>query len=47
VACAHAGDAVAIAVATGSSSVEELRGTGAEHVFEDLSDPTAFLKLLE
>lgn len=47
VACAHAGDAVAIAVATGSSSVEELRTTGAEHVFEDLSDPTAFLKLLE
>lgn len=47
VTCAHVAGAVAIAVATGSSSVEELRATGAEHVFEDLSDTTAFLQLLE
>jgi phosphoglycolate phosphatase len=47
VACAHAGAAVAVAVATGSSSVDELRATGAEHVFADLSDPQKFLRLLE
>jgi phosphoglycolate phosphatase-like HAD superfamily hydrolase len=45
--CAHAAGAIAIAVATGSSSVEELRATGAEHVFEDLSDTRAFLRLLD
>ena len=45
--CAHAAGAVAIAVATGSSSVEELRATGAEHVFDDLSDTRAFLRLLD
>jgi phosphoglycolate phosphatase len=44
--CAHAAGAVAVAVATGSSSVEELRATGAEHVFEDLSDTAAFFELL-
>jgi phosphoglycolate phosphatase len=47
VACAHVAGAVAVAVATGSSSVEELRAAGAEHVFEDLSDAGAFLRLLE
>ena len=47
VACARAGSAVAVAVATGSSPVEELRATGAEHVFEDLSDVAAFLRLLD
>jgi phosphoglycolate phosphatase len=47
VACAHAAGAVAVAVATGSSSVEELRATGAEYVFQDLSDTKAFLALLE
>jgi phosphoglycolate phosphatase len=46
VACPRAGRAVAVAVATGSSSVDELRATGAEHVFEDLSDTAAFLRLL-
>jgi phosphoglycolate phosphatase len=46
VACAHAAGATALAVATGSSSVEELRATGAEHVFADLGDPEAFLRLL-
>jgi phosphoglycolate phosphatase len=44
--CAHAAGATAVAVATGSSSVEELRATGAEHVFQDLGDPEAFLTLL-
>ena len=47
VACARAGDAVAVAVATGSSSMDELRATGADHVFDDLSDTRAFLRLLE
>jgi phosphoglycolate phosphatase len=45
--CAHAAGAVAIAVATGSSAVAELRATGAEHVFDDLSDTRAFLRLLD
>lgn len=44
--CAHAAGAIAVAVATGSSSVGELRAAGAEHVFEDLSDTEAFLRLL-
>jgi phosphoglycolate phosphatase len=47
VTCAQVAGAIAVAVATGSSSVEELRATGAEHVFEDLADTRAFLKLLE
>jgi phosphoglycolate phosphatase-like HAD superfamily hydrolase len=47
VACAHAGEAVAVAVATGSSPVDELRATGADHVFQDLSDTLAFMRLLE
>ena len=46
VTCAHAAGATAIAVATGTSSVEELRATGAQHVFEDLGDVPAFLTLL-
>ena len=46
VACAKAGGATAVAVATGSSSVDDLRVTGAEHVFGDLSDTEAFLRLL-
>ena len=47
VACAHAGAAVAVAVATGSSSIDELRATGADHVFPDLGDTDAFLRLLQ
>lgn len=47
VACAHAAGAIAVAVATGSSSIDELRAAGAEHVFEALDDTTAFLRLLE
>jgi phosphoglycolate phosphatase len=45
--CAQAAGAVAVAVATGSSSVGELRETGAQHVFADLSDTVAFLRVLE
>lgn len=45
--CAHVAGAIAVAVATGGSSVDELRATGAEHVFEDLSDTKAFLRLVE
>lgn len=46
VACAHAVGARAVAVATGSYTVEQLRETGASDVFPDLSDPRAFLTLL-
>jgi phosphoglycolate phosphatase-like HAD superfamily hydrolase len=46
VACAHAAGAVAVAVATGGHTVGQLRETGAEIVFGDLSDTTAFLNLL-
>ena len=45
--CAHAARAIAVAVATGNSSVERLRATGAEHVFADLADTGAFLRLLD
>ena len=38
VAVARAGGARSIAVATGSHSVDELRATGADYVFEDLSE---------
>jgi phosphoglycolate phosphatase len=47
VACAHAAGATAVAVATGGSSVEELRATGAEFVFEDLADYYVLLDALE
>jgi phosphoglycolate phosphatase len=46
VTCAQVAGATAIAVATGSSSVDELRATGAEHVFADLSDVAAFMRLV-
>jgi phosphoglycolate phosphatase-like HAD superfamily hydrolase len=45
--CAHAAGATAVAVATGSSSIDELRATGARHVFTDLSDTSAVLQLLD
>ncbi|MDQ3418646.1 MAG: HAD hydrolase-like protein [Acidobacteriota bacterium] len=45
--CAHAAGAIAVGVATGTSPVEELRAAGAEHVFEDLGDTAAFLRLLD
>lgn len=47
VTCAHAAGAVAVGVATGSSPVEELEAAGAQHVFKDLSDTNAFLRLLD
>jgi phosphoglycolate phosphatase-like HAD superfamily hydrolase len=47
VACARIAGARGIAVATGPFSAEQLRASGAEQVFEDLSDTSAFLRLLE
>ena len=44
VACAAAGGARSIAVATGSYSVEALRDAGADVVFEDLSDTEAVVR---
>ena len=43
VACAAAAGARSIAVATGNYSVDELRASGADVVFEDLSDTRAVL----
>jgi phosphoglycolate phosphatase len=45
--CALVAGATPIAVATGGYSVDELRGAGADIVFEDLSDTNAFVRLLE
>jgi phosphoglycolate phosphatase-like HAD superfamily hydrolase len=47
VACARVSGARGVGVATGPFSVEELRESGAEEVFVDLSDTSAFLRLLE
>ena len=47
VACAHAAGAVPVAVATGGYTVEQLRESGAEIVFKDLSDTEEFLRLLK
>ena len=44
--CARVVGATPVAVATGSYSVEQLRQSGADIVFKDLSDTAAFLKLL-
>ena len=46
VACARAVGAVPIAVATGTFTVDQLRDSGAEIVFEDLSDTDAVLRLI-
>jgi phosphoglycolate phosphatase-like HAD superfamily hydrolase len=46
IACAKAGGARSIGVATGSHSVEQLREAGADIVFEDLSDTEAVLSAL-
>src|SRR6266540_2165250 len=43
--CARAVGATPVAVATGSYTVEQLRESGADIVFKDLSDTAAFLKL--
>jgi phosphoglycolate phosphatase len=47
VACAAAAGARAVAVATGSHSVEELRATGADLVLDDLSDTGGVMRFLE
>ena len=47
VACAAAGGARSIAVATGGHRVEELRASGADFVFEDLSDTKEVLRALK
>ena len=46
VACAHAVGAVAVAVATGGYTVDQLRETRADYVFGDLRDTEAFLQVL-
>jgi phosphoglycolate phosphatase-like HAD superfamily hydrolase len=47
VACAHAADAIPVAVATGGFTVDQLRESGADIVFKDLSDTRAFIALLD
>jgi phosphoglycolate phosphatase len=47
IACAAAGKATSIAVATGGFDVAALRAAGADVVFEDLSDTHGFLKLIQ
>ncbi|HEX2342648.1 MAG TPA: HAD family hydrolase [Vicinamibacterales bacterium] len=47
IACAAAGNAMSIAVATGGFDVSTLRAAGADVVFQDLSDTQAFVKFLE
>lgn len=47
VACAHAAGAVAVGVATGGFTVQQLRESGADIVFEDLSDTEAFVRIIE
>jgi phosphoglycolate phosphatase-like HAD superfamily hydrolase len=46
VACAAAAGARSVAVATGPSDAETLRRSGADVVFGDLSDTSAFLRLI-
>jgi phosphoglycolate phosphatase-like HAD superfamily hydrolase len=47
VACALAVGATPVGVATGGYSADQLRESGAEIVFQDLSDTAGFLKLLD
>lgn len=47
VACARAGGAVAVAVATGGYDPHVLEATGADYVFEDLSDVDRFLAIVD
>lgn len=47
VACARAGGARAVAVATGSYGAESLVETGADFVFDDLSDAERFLRIVD
>jgi phosphoglycolate phosphatase len=44
--CARAVGAVPVGVATGSYSVADLQGSGADIVFDDLSDTPAFLRVI-
>jgi phosphoglycolate phosphatase len=46
IACAAAGGARSIGVATGSHSIDELRAAGADHVFANLGDLDAVLRAL-
>jgi phosphoglycolate phosphatase len=46
VACALAAGATPIGVATGSYTVDQIRDSGAELIFDDLSDTDLFLELL-
>jgi phosphoglycolate phosphatase len=46
IACARAVDALPIGVATGTFTADQLRASGADIVFEDLSDTEQFLRLL-
>lgn len=46
VACARAAGAMPVAVATGLFTADELRASGADIVFKDLSDTASFLRLL-
>ena len=46
IACAHAAGATPVAVATGMFTTEQLRDSGADIVFRDLSDTAAFTSLL-
>ena len=45
--CALVAGATPVAVATGGYSVEQLRASGAEIMFDDLSNTAAFLELLD
>ncbi|CAN5570436.1 HAD family hydrolase [soil metagenome] len=46
IACAKVVGATAVGVATGGFTVDELRNSGADVVFDDLSDTDAFLRIL-
>ncbi|MEJ2890044.1 HAD family hydrolase [Actinomycetospora aeridis] len=43
---AHGAGAIAVGVATGRSSVGELRAAGAEHIFDDLADPARLVAVV-
>lgn len=47
VACARAVGAMPVGVATGSFSVADLRGSGADIVFPDLGDAAAFMRVID
>lgn len=47
IACAHAAGAIGVGVATGGFTAGQLRESGADVVFEDLSDGDRFLRLMD